>query len=617
MDTDDELDFNRALELEAEAEEDDFADIPPLEDEDGSLSYNPLCKHRPGFKAVSLSPGLQVGALCASQSSSSSSPSVATSSAAVAATPARDIQLPLQSTPSQLLRLSPQDVGEPGRKRLRGKTRVAVVAEPVLRQTADGIWENYFAMSWKGHRQKYFWVYNKFRHWIGARAESLTEEEKQGDGKVYVQASVRFKDLESPVKHSIMQEFLAATSAPQELRRWAHTVWPNDLSTTEKKERYVCYSKQVLWTWQGEWGVLAADLVEAGVSWRVAVNKIGAAPAFLQLWDEFCSFHVELVSRLQLRDWGISAELCVESWVVRRTVRVHFHAYWKSDSKIYVPNMQPIVFKGSCPNKSYTIAGMHQRATTGWAGLYYVSCPKIGMICNECSAAAFTGYPVSGEWVFSLVQSRKMETTDARSELIKVGKGIVRKLADLDKIVQMQKEERVNARVVHVQAVIEASNLAFKKFPAIEVWRTEARRPYQRRKKFLVLEGPTGLGKTEYVKPLFGVARTLELNCANCGNYPNLRGHDPDVHDCVLFDEGTMGMVLSNRKLFQAPASWVDFGHSPTGRDVYRVFLGDSVIVISSNKWSEEYAKLTLESDRNWITENQVLVYVTGPMFAA
>ena len=109
----------------------------------------------------------------------------------------------------------------------------------------------------------------------------------------------------------------------------------------------------------------------------------------------------------------------------------------------------------------------------------------------------------------------------------------------------------------------------------------------------------------------------MELNCANCGNYPNMRGHDPDMHDCVLFDEGTLGMVLSNRKLFQAPASWVDFGHLLTGRGVYRVFRGDSVIVISSNKWSEEYAKLTLESDRNWISENQVLVYVTGPMFAA
>ena len=78
-----------------------------------------------------------------------------------------------------------------------------------------------------------------------------------------------------------------------------------------------------------------------------------------------------------------------------------------------------------------------------------------------------------------------------------------------------------------------------------------------------------------------------------------MRGHDPDLHDCVLFDVGTWGMVLSNRKLFQAPSSWVDFGHSPTGRDVYRVFLGDSVIVVSSNKWSEDYANLKTESDRN------------------
>ena len=247
--------------------------------------------------------------------------------------------------------------------------------------------------------------------------------------------------------------------------------------------------------------------------------------------------------------------------------------------------------------------------------MYYVSCPKKGLICSGASSAPFTDYPVSGEWVFTLVQARKMEISDARREIIHVGKGLVRKLADLDKLEQAHKEARVNARVEHVQQVIEQSNRAFKSFPAIDVWKTQASKPFQRRKKFLVLEGPSGLGKTEYVKALFGIASTLELNCMTCGNYPNLRGHDPDIHKCVLFDEGTMGMVLSNRKLFQAPACWVDMGHSPTGRDVYRVFLGDSILVVSTNKWSEELAGLKHESDRNWIMENQVLVYVTGPMY--
>ena len=58
---------------------------------------------------------------------------------------------------------------------------------------------------------------------------------------------------------------------------------------------------------------------------------------------------------------------------------------------------------------------------------------------------------------------RNSTSYDSRKELIKVGKGLVRKLADLDRIVQLQNEERFSARVEHVQAVIEAKHKAFKK----------------------------------------------------------------------------------------------------------------------------------------------------------
>ena len=30
---------------------------------------------------------------------------------------------------------------------------------------------------------------------------------------------------------------------------------------------------------------------------------------------------------------------------------------------------------------------------------------------------------------------------------------------------------------------------------------------------------------------------------------------------CILFDEAAPSMILANRKLFQAPATWVDLGH--------------------------------------------------------
>ena len=143
----------------------------------------------------------------------------------------------------------------------------------------------------------------------------------------------------------------------------------------------------------------------------------------------------------------------------------------------------------------------------------------------------------------------------------------------------------------------------------------KATAPFQRRKQFLVLAGRSGVGKTEYVRGLFGPQALLELNCANAACVPDLRAFDHETHKVVLFDEACVEMVLKNRKLFQAPACLIDLGHSPTGRDVYRVFLNDAVLVIASNKWTDEVANLASESDRAWIIANQVLVVVTESMF--
>ena len=89
---------------------------------------------------------------------------------------------------------------------------------------------------------------------------------------------------------------------------------------------------------------------------------------------------------------------------------------------------------------------------------------------------------------------------------------------------------------------------------------------------------------------------------------------DPDKHRLVLFDEASPELVLKNRKLFQAPAALIDLGHSPTGMNVYRVWLNDAVLVVNSNRWSSDCMKQSAE-DRAWLVANQVLVIVTGPMW--
>ena len=127
-----------------------------------------------------------------------------------------------------------------------------------------------------------------------------------------------------------------------------------------------------------------------------------------------------------------------------------------------------------------------------------------------------------------------------------------------------------------------------------------------RRKKILVLAGPTGTGKTEYVKSLFGSQNVLELNAAGM-QHPCLRSFDARTHSCILWDEAEAFLIAQNRKLFQCPASFVELGFSPTGNLTYPVMVNKAVMVVCSNRWDEQLAELE-KDDRYWITGNSVVV---------
>eukprot|EP00974_Lingulodinium_polyedra_P111547 10788296-Lingulodinium_polyedra.AAC.1 len=53
-----------------------------------------------------------------------------------------------------------------------------------------------------------------------------------------------------------------------------------------------------------------------------------------------------------------------------------------------------------------------------------------------------------------------------------------------------------------------------KRVDVVEQWKAKCGCGFWPRKKFLVLEGKSGLGKTEFARDLFGVDQTLELNCS-------------------------------------------------------------------------------------------------------
>ena len=166
-----------------------------------------------------------------------------------------------------------------------------------------------------------------------------------------------------------------------------------------------------------------------------------------------------------------------------------------------------------------------------------------------------------------------MDYAEAKYELIRCGKGLVRRLADLECWHNHKQEGLVREMVSAAQAACRSQLRAFPRWPLVDAWLAEVMRPWQCRKRCLVLQGPSRTGKTEFVRGLFPLGIVLELDCANLNNIC-LDGFDCLRHRAILWDETSALLVSNNRKVFQHPLCEVDLGHSPTGQHVRRYFLG-------------------------------------------
>ena len=105
----------------------------------------------------------------------------------------------------------------------------------------------------------------------------------------------------------------------------------------------------------------------------------------------------------------------------------------------------------------------------------------------------------------------------------------------------------------------------FRVYPDIEEWK-EQYGTEMYRYKFLVLVGPSRMGKTQLARHLLEPAvdgEILEVNCAS-GEEPGLRRFQWSRHKLVLFDEVHAKQVSAQMLLFQACASDIMLACSAT-----------------------------------------------------
>ena len=134
------------------------------------------------------------------------------------------------------------------------------------------------------------------------------------------------------------------------------------------------------------------------------------------------------------------------------------------------------------------------------------------------------------------------------------------------------------------------------------------------RYNFLVLAGPSRMGKTAFARSLAAEGmHTLEVNCAS-GAEPDMRAYRLATHDCVLFDEVHGSQVLAQKKLFQCSFIPVELGCSATNCHSYKVFVHRKKFVLCTNNWSVDLAHM-LHAEVEWLLVNSFVLEVTSPMW--
>jgi hypothetical protein len=272
------------------------------------------------------------------------------------------------------------------------------------------------------------------------------------------------------------------------------------------------------------------------------------------------------------------------------------------------------MFKGAIPHRSAHVFGQSLRCVSSWAGQYYLVAPKKYGLWSFTSKLPFREFMVSPEWIFNLVQAGKMDFEPAKEQLIRCGKGLVRRLADLEKWHACKQEIEMIAHADRTQLALRGKLAIFQKYDVVQHWLAASTNLLLNRKKFLVITGPSGVGKSQYVRSLFPHGAVHELNCAGL-KHVCLAGFNPRKHQCIFWDELPVSVIVANRKVFQHPACWVDLGHSPTGGFVSRYWLNDAVSVVATNRWGEDLQSLKSYTDRCWVEENAVVLVVTEPMW--
>ena len=372
-------------------------------------------------------------------------------------------------------------------------------------------------------------------------------------------------------------------------------------------------SKVTILTYQGAWGIIpwTGQLRGCKEDLKKLCAILGKLPQVQDLLVDLMSLCTDARSEYDLKDIHCSIELCITTLEDDDLLRAHCHICMeaKYGKLIRIKHASRVVFRNSWPVKQSGENDCIQtrNASAGASCAYYLRMPKVGMIMSWGTKKPNAGFRVNPDWIMAYVQAGKISPEDARMEISKTWKNCKMLIENIDWNLQFLRKVQLQATVKSRQQRISASRGSRKFRKEIdEVWLPEMAIEDDRH-RVLVLGGRSRTGKTTCCKLMASPEGYLEINCKGLTVQPNLR---PVNHltELINFDEASVKWCLDNRKILQGPEIPVTMGDSNTGMLAYDVLLNGIKMVVCSNTWSEELAKVQCAMDQDYIEKNFLFV---------
>ena len=556
---------------------------------------------------------------------------------AVSNVTAVSLRLLSDASPPNLCRLAEETTLQPEPKLRRLRQKTTVPAELLLpsKHTRDfdlpeALSEEFLTNHfWRKltSSQQYNYVYEKLRslyvskvHESSLRGAERAEWQQLVGAERQKRGRKAFKDLEPVRRAELARHWSELTCPPPFIHKVIKESFI-DVTAAHPGGIFKQRTTGALLTWILPETVLDLSIVirkgESTASLDGIVAELRTSSEVQKLWGDILEHGHKCMHLAEGTDVSVCLEVCPQTFELQNVVRLHIHAFVKSNgAPLQLKHLNQFAFGDAGAHVSTSIAGCttsRRNERSQWSGFMYCCLKdKKGTVCADATKLPFRGFLVNPTWIMNLVQSKKLEVGPARGLLVQCGNAS-RHLNELN-VYETELE-----RLAVQDAIAEATRLLShilkpqRQYPKVQAFLNQFKTP-RPRYKFLVLSGPSRVGKTAFACSLCEpTAQTLELNCSS-GAEPDMRGYRFRKHDLVLFDEIRAEQVAEQRKLFQAQAALVQLGCSATNCHSYEVFVWRKKLVLASNNWHASLCLLPA-ADREWVKANSIVMDVMEAMW--